>query len=105
MKQTLVHELTHIWQYTHWNDEQIARITKGDKELRGVLYEGMAVWTEVQYLVSMGEKEKAIRYKRNRDCDPSIYGVGMTLYLDRYPVTEVTSVPPAASPFGHFPPI
>ena len=105
MKQTLVHELTHIWQYTHWNDGQVSNLTKGNDELRGVLYEGMAVWTEVQYLVAMGELEKAIRYKRNRDLDPSIYGDGMKLYLDKYPVQKTSQIPPAGSPFGHFPPL
>ena len=105
MKQTLVHELTHIWQFTHWNDSQVEHLTKGDWDLHGLLYEGMAVWSEVQYLVAMGEKEKAIRYKRNRDCDPSVYGVGMALYLGKYPVQEVSSIPAEESPFGHFPPV
>ena len=53
----------------------------------------------------MAEKEKAIRYKRNRDCDPSVYGVGMALYLGKYPVQEVSSIPAEESPFGHFPPV
>lgn len=104
MKSTLVHELTHIWQYTHWDDGQVDKVYAG-KDARLVAVEGMAVWTEVQYLLSMGEKERAVRYKRNRDADQSEYGVGMKKYLAKYPPTEQKTVPKQKSPFGRFPPI
>ena len=96
--------MTHIWQYTRWKDDQVDKVYAGN-DARLVAMEGMAVWTEVQYLLSMGEKERAVRYKRSRDADPSEYGVGMKKYLAKYPPTVQAKVPKQKSPFGRFPPI
>ena len=53
----------------------------------------------------MGEKERAIIYKRNRDADPSVYGVGMKKFLKKYPPKSEATVNKKKSPFGKFPPI
>lgn len=105
MKSTLVHELTHIWQFENWKDDELEKITGGSPDLRSFLLEGMAVWTEVQYLMCMGQKDRAIRYKRNRDMDPSVYGAGMKAFIASYPVQDKTNIPLKKSPFGKFPPI
>ena len=65
----------------------------------------MAVWSELQYLMAMGQKERAIMYKRNRDADPSVYGVGMKMFIDYYPIKEVTNLENKKTPFKKFPPI
>lgn len=103
MKSTLVHELTHIWQHHNWTAEILNKY--GEDERVTMTMEGMAVWTEIQYLMSMGEKERAIRYKRNRDIDTSVYGVGMKKFLKKYPVKERKTVDKKHTPFGKFPKI
>jgi hypothetical protein len=103
MKSTLVHELTHIWQHNHWKDDYFDKY-KRDDDVTTVV-EGMAVWAEVQYLLSMGEKDRAIAYKRSRDRDSSIYGVGMKKFLKKYPPKETSTISTRNSPFGKFPPL
>ena len=106
MKSTLVHELAHIWQYSNWSDEDIERWrAKHGPDGYANLMEGMAVWSEVQYLVSVGEKERAIRYKRNREQEDSPYGIGMNRYLEKYPVKNQPARKRKEGPFGKFPPI
>lgn len=104
MKSTLVHELTHIWQYLNWKDQDVSN-KYPDNNSRQLAYEGMAVWVELQYLMAMGQKERAIMYKRNRDADPSVYGVGMKMFIDKYPIKEVTNLENKKTPFKKFPPI
>lgn len=103
-KTTLVHELTHIWQYCNWDGTKLQQhYPKNDQRL--ITCEGMAVWAEIQYLISMGETERAIRYKRNREAEANEYGIGMIKYLNRYPVQTEGKVKKKYTPFGHFPPI
>lgn len=102
-KSTLVHELTHIWQHHNWDQEFLNKY--GQDKVSSITMEGMAVWAEIQYLISMGEKERAIRYKRNRDFDSSIYGVGMKKFLEKYPIKERVNVDRKKTPFGKFPKI
>jgi hypothetical protein len=103
MKSTLVHELTHIWQHNNWTNDYFDK-NKRDDAVTTVV-EGMAVWAEIQYLLSMGEKDRAIAYKRSRDCDPSVYGVGMKKFLKKYPPKEKSTISTRNSPFGKFPPL
>lgn len=103
MKSTLVHELTHIWQHFNWDSNYCSKYSR-DESVATVM-EGMAVWAEVQYLLALGEKKRAIRYKRARDGDPSVYGTGMKKFLKKYPPLEEKNVPIKKSPFGHFPPL
>ena len=100
---TFAHELTHIWQYTHWDNNK--KLKKCAKSKRLLIYEGMAKWTEIQYLYLVGETNVAQREEyitRNRQDE---YGIGFCLYEDRYPLTreamncEETPFTPNSYPF------
>ncbi|MDR0312281.1 MAG: hypothetical protein LBI14_01650 [Treponema sp.] len=80
----IVHELTHIWQYINWNRLKIRTYYGKDKEL--LVYEGMAKWTEIQYLLFLNEVSYAKRqeiYTRGRS---DAYGEGFIKYADQYPL-------------------
>lgn len=83
---TFAHELTHIWQYTHWdNNKNLIKCPPGKRLL---IYEGMAKWAEIQYLYLVGETNVAKREEyitRNREDE---YGIGFRLYEDRYPLSR-----------------
>ena len=71
---TFAHELTHIWQYTHWDNNK--NLKKCPKSKRLLIYEGMAKWVEIQYLYLVGETTVARREEyitRNRQDE---YGIG-----------------------------
>ncbi len=100
---TFAHELTHIWQYTHWDNNK--NLKKCPKSKRLLIYEGMAKWVEIQYLYLVGETNVARREEyitRNRQDE---YGIGFCLYEDRYPLTreamfcEETPFTPNGYPF------
>ena len=100
---TFAHELTHIWQYTHWDNNK--NLKKCPKSKRLLIYEGMAKWVEIQYLYLVGETTVARREEyitRNRQDE---YGIGFCLYEDRYPLTreamfcEETPFTPNSYPF------
>lgn len=100
---TFAHELTHIWQYTHWDKNK--KLKKCAKSKRLLIYEGMAKWVEIQYLYLVGETNVAQREEyitRNRQDE---YGIGFCLYEDRYPLTreamncEETPFTPNSYPF------
>lgn len=83
---TFAHELTHIWQYTHWDDKK--GFKKCPKSKRLLIYEGMAKWVEIQYLYLIGESAVAKREElitRNRQDE---YGIGFNLYEDAYPLSR-----------------
>ncbi len=85
---TFAHELTHIWQYTHWDNNK--KLKKCPKKKRLLIYEGMAKWAEIQYLYLIGETTVAKREEfitRNRQDE---YGIGFCLYEDHYPLTRET---------------
>lgn len=85
---TFAHELTHIWQYTHWDNKK--NFKKCPKSKRLLIYEGMAKWAEIQYLYLIGETNVAKREEyitRNRQDE---YGIGFCLYEDRYPLSRET---------------
>lgn len=83
---TFAHELTHIWQYIHWdNNKNFRKCPKGNRLL---IYEGMAKWAEIQYLYLVGETNVAKREEyitRNRQDE---YGIGFCLYEDYYPLSR-----------------
>lgn len=100
---TFAHELTHIWQYTHWDNRRDFK--KCSKANRLLIYEGMAKWVEIQYLYLVGETSVAKREElitRNRSDE---YGIGFCLYEERYPLTreamscEKTPFTPDSYPF------
>lgn len=83
---TFAHELTHIWQYTHWDNNKLLRKCPDSKRL--LIYEGMAKWAEIQYLYLIGETNVAKREEsitRNRKDE---YGIGFCLYEDRFPLSR-----------------
>ena len=85
---TFAHELTHIWQYTHWDTNK--NLKKCHKTNRLLIYEGMAKWVEIQYLYFIGETNVARREElitRNRQDE---YGIGFCLYEDAYPLSRNT---------------
>lgn len=101
---TFAHELTHIWQYTHWDNNKRLRKCSNGKRL--LIYEGMAKWAEIQYLYLIGEKNVAGREEyitKNREDE---YGIGFRLYEDAYPlireamICDETPFTPDAYPFG-----
>ena len=85
---TLAHELTHIWQYTHWNVKNIKK--RYGSKMRLIVYEGMAMWTEIQYLYHIGESTIAKREELNTIAREDEYGVGFNLYVDKYPLATET---------------
>ena len=85
---TFAHELTHIWQYTHWDNNK--QMKKAPKNKHLLIYEGMAKWAEIQYLYLVGETAVAKREEfitRNRQDE---YGIGFCLYEDTYPLSRET---------------
>lgn len=83
---TFAHELTHIWQYTHWDNKKGFKPCHKSKRL--LIYEGMAKWAEIQYLYLIGETNVARREEfitRNREDE---YGIGFCLYESFYPLTR-----------------
>ena len=83
---TFAHELTHIWQYMHWDNKKGFRKCPDSKRL--LVYEGMAKWAEIQYLYMIGEVNVARREEyitRNRRDE---YGIGFCLYEDRFPLSR-----------------
>ena len=94
---TMVHEMTHIWQYLNWNMKNISK-TYGDKELE--VYEGMAKWVELQYTYLLGETAAAKREElitRNR---ADVYGTGFIKYADKYPLA-IDKDAAGDTPFGN----
>lgn len=83
---TFAHELTHIWQYTHWDNNK--NLKKCSNSQRLLIYEGMAKWVEIQYLYLIGEINVAKReeyFTKNRQ---DAYGLGFRLYEDQYPMSR-----------------
>ena len=58
--------------------------------MRLVVYEGMATWTEIQYLYLIGENNVAKREERITSMRPDEYGIGFNLYEERYPLSYET---------------
>ena len=97
MISTTAHELTHIWQYSHWNAETI-KAKYGELEL--AVYEGMAKWAEIQYLFLINEGAQAERTLANEIQRDDIYGYGLRLFLNQYPFSRGI-VLEGDTPFSH----
>lgn len=82
---TSSHELTHIWQYTHWDLEAIDK-RYGESKL--LVYEGMAVWVQIQFLYLVNEIAYADRQFEIERSRKDEYGEGFRMYLDRYPLSR-----------------
>ena len=86
---TMVHELTHIWQYINWNDKAI-RQKYGNLHLE--VYEGMAKWAEIQYAYLINEPAIAKREEIITCCRDDEYGRGFIRYLCNYPFSLGTVI-------------
>lgn len=83
---TFAHELTHIWQYTHWDN--VPGFKKCPPGKRLLIYEGMAKWAEIQYLYLIGETEVAKREEAFTRLRQDEYGIGFCIYEDYFPLTR-----------------
>ena len=81
---TLVHELTHIWQYLNWDAQEILRLYGKDQELE--VYEGMAKWVEIQYAYLIGESDAGKREEISSLLRDDEYGRGFVKYAKKYPL-------------------
>ena len=93
---TLVHEMTHIWQYRNWDEAEIIR--QYGQEQRKEVYEGMARWSEIQYAYLIGETATAKREEICTRFQDDEYGHGFLKYVSRYPISEGTQLE-GATPF------
>ncbi|MBR4870460.1 MAG: hypothetical protein IKU12_06745, partial [Oscillospiraceae bacterium] len=94
---TIAHELTHIWQYLNWNDKDLIK-AYGQENLLEV-YEGMAKWVEIQYLLLLNEVAYAKRQEILTRLRDDAYGRGFIKYLEKYSLSYGTSV--TNTPFNH----
>ena len=104
---TMVHELTHIWQYLNWNDREVIRIYGMNSpdctaKARSIVYEGMAVWAAIQYLYLIGETYYASLQEEITKRRGDAYGIGFRLYCEQYPLIKDSSLL-KYSPFKDFP--
>ena len=94
---TTAHELTHIWQYSHWNWDAM-QAKYGSSFL--AVAEGMAKWSEIQYLFLLNEVEFAERMLSSEVARRDVYGYGLRLFLNRYPISRGI-VLTGDTPFAH----
>ena len=98
---TIAHELTHIWQYQNWDDKAIIDAYGAHNRLE--VYEGMAKWAEIQYLLYLNEiaygKREQIRTMLRED----EYGRGFIQYLKKYSLSY--NQEKRRTPFQEFPPL
>ena len=108
----IVHELTHIWQYNNWDHNLIKQLYEKKNEL--IVYEGMAVWAEVQFMYMMNEttfaKRKDLHFE---NCFNNIdkvsdgykpYVLGYKEYKKQYPLKDEPTLL-IVTPFTKNPPL
>lgn len=101
---TMIHEMTHIWQYIHWDDKKIVSLY-GNNKNRLIVYEGMAMWTAIQYLYLIGETSYARMQEQITLGREDEYGIGFKLYCRKYPLKKESASSITYSPFNTFPPL
>lgn len=104
---TMVHEMTHIWQYLNWTESQVESIYEMNSPdctmiAREIVYEGMAMWASIQYLYQIGETYYASQQEAMAEARKDIYGIGFRLYKEQYPLVKDSSLL-KYSPFLAFP--
>lgn len=99
--ETIVHELTHIWQFTDWNTKEMNRAYGSNRDL---VYEGMAMWASIQFLYLIGETAFARRKEEYALARDDIYGQGFRLFCQKYPLSRGTKCP-EYNPFHNIPPL
>lgn len=101
--ETMVHEMTHIWQYLNWDDRAIRQYYP-EPWKQDIVYEGMAVWVSIQYLYLIGEVSYAAEQEIQQAAREDAYGVGFRMYAEKYPLLKDSSLV-TYSPFTIFPPL
>lgn len=101
--ETMVHEMTHIWQYLNWNDKDI-KAQYPEPWKQDVVYEGMAVWAAIQYLYLIGETSYAVQLELLQSSREDVYGSGFKMYASKFPIIKDSSLV-SYSPFTVFPPL
>jgi len=81
----MAHELTHVWQNSNWERKTIHKLYGKKNEL--VIYEGMATWVQVQYLLLTREYDLAIYHNHFAESRPDEYGIGYQVFRERYPLS------------------
>lgn len=104
---TIVHEMTHIWQYLNWDADRVQRIynmnnTGCAAKARDIVYEGMAMWASIQFLYQIGETYYASEQEAIAEVRDDIYGIGFRLYRDQYPLVKDSALL-KYTPFNTFP--
>ena len=94
---TMVHEMTHIWQYLNWDTKKIKK-TYGKDDLE--IYEGMSKWVEIQYAYLMGEPATGKREEMITELRDDPYGRGFVKYRKKYPLSEGTRLK-GSTPFDN----
>ena len=107
--ETIVHELTHIWQFVNWNDKQIGGLYQMAAPscmalAKDLVFEGMSVWASVQYLYQIGEESFAAEQEAYYASRTDLYGAGFRLYTEQYPLVRDSSLL-SVTPFTVFPPV
>lgn len=106
---TMVHELTHIWQYLNWDNRMILQVYGMQSDActaraRDIVYEGMAMWASVQYCYQIGETYYASQMEALAEKRTDVYGVGFRLFAEQYPFIRGSELI-KYSPFESFPPL
>lgn len=101
--ETMVHEMTHIWQYLYW-DTKAVKAQYPEPWKQDVVYEGMAVWTSIQYLYLIGENSYAMQQELLQSNRDDVYGIGFKMYIEKFPIIKDSSLV-RYSPFTVFPPL
>lgn len=90
MMTTLIHELTHIWQYANFNERELKKIYGKEHLLE--IYEGMAKWVEIQYLYLLKEKIYARRQELIILSNDNEYSKGYKYYTSAYPINRKNNI-------------
>lgn len=98
---TIAHELTHIWQYQNWDDQAIINTYGAQNRLE--VYEGMAKWAEIQYLLYLNETEYGKREEIRTILRQDEYGRGFIQYRKKYGLSYGQEK--KVTPFQVFPPL
>ena len=89
-RETIAHELTHIWQYTNWSDSSLEKRYGSNASL--LLYEGMAVWTSIRFMMITGHVAYAKRLEMSTRLRDDEYGKGYLLYEKKYGEPETPNL-------------
>lgn len=98
---TIAHELTHIWQYQNWDEQKIIAAYGAENRLE--VYEGMAKWAEIQYLLYLNETAYGKREQVRTMLRQDEYGRGFIQYMKKYSLSYQQEK--KRTPFQVFPPL